>query len=476
MDGTRDRYLYPLIALGVFLYLLGFREAWVDDAFITFQYARTLVSSGTWGLYPGVVANTATSPLNTLLTAAVFGIAPHPVTALALAAVEFAVMALFLHRLSESLFGTRWFGTLSFVALLANPLLVSTLGLEGVLYATGMTALLWACSSRLPRVTGLVLGLMILTRPDAALWTPVLFWAGRTWRSRAAGFAVMILVLLPWHLWSWFALGSLVPDTLLLKAHESWPGWSFWNGPLMYIRHYPVSTVLSLVMLPATALGWKGASPRVRELRIALLLFVPLYYGAYALLGVPPYHWYYLPVVLSIVLLGALGAAQWAALRQPLALGLLALVALVPFLRARSITLEEPPIHTNWATYRQYRDIGRWLSMEVPKEEPIGLHGELGILAWYSERQLVDRLSDRTAMIPLVSARLDKGGPTASLLRWNFWNLAVPLRKDAPRYTLSPPGARPNDALGLEAVAGWEISSAWRPEGGTIRLWAKKDE
>src|SRR5687767_8104410 len=55
----------------LFLYLNLFRHALIDDAFITLRYVKTLLTSGTWGFFPGTIANSATSPLNVLLLAGV---------------------------------------------------------------------------------------------------------------------------------------------------------------------------------------------------------------------------------------------------------------------------------------------------------------------------------------------------------------------------------------------------------------------
>ena len=46
------------------LYALSFRDTYVDDAYITLQYARNLAEHGTWGFFPDRATNTATSPLN----------------------------------------------------------------------------------------------------------------------------------------------------------------------------------------------------------------------------------------------------------------------------------------------------------------------------------------------------------------------------------------------------------------------------
>src|SRR5882724_10398342 len=66
-------------AIGIYLSL--FRHALIDDAYITLQWARTLADSGTWGFYPGLTANSQTSPLNALLLAGLYAVIGDPVIA-----------------------------------------------------------------------------------------------------------------------------------------------------------------------------------------------------------------------------------------------------------------------------------------------------------------------------------------------------------------------------------------------------------
>ena len=80
-------------ALPVWLYLQFFREALIDDTFITLQYVRTLRDYGVWGFFPWEVTNTATSPLNVMLTACISLVVPDLVqAALLLATLEALIL------------------------------------------------------------------------------------------------------------------------------------------------------------------------------------------------------------------------------------------------------------------------------------------------------------------------------------------------------------------------------------------------
>ena len=60
---------FPVLVLILYLYINLFANALTDDAFITLQYVKTLLSTGTWGFLPGYVVNAVTSPLNVFLLA-----------------------------------------------------------------------------------------------------------------------------------------------------------------------------------------------------------------------------------------------------------------------------------------------------------------------------------------------------------------------------------------------------------------------
>ena len=59
----------PILVVVFYFYLNLFANALTDDAFITLQYVKTLLTTGTWGFLPGYVTNAVTSPLNVFLLA-----------------------------------------------------------------------------------------------------------------------------------------------------------------------------------------------------------------------------------------------------------------------------------------------------------------------------------------------------------------------------------------------------------------------
>ncbi|MDP9370852.1 MAG: hypothetical protein M3Q65_00010 [Chloroflexota bacterium] len=158
------------VVAALFLYASLFKATYVDDAFIQLQYARDLIVHHTWGFFPDRVVNTATSPLNVILTALVGLVVGSLIDVVVwLTTLELALLLLLLLRISGHLFGNYYFGIFCFLAFATNPLLLSTLGLEGLLYTLLVIAAVAVSLSRTWWLLAVVLGLLTLARSDGGL-------------------------------------------------------------------------------------------------------------------------------------------------------------------------------------------------------------------------------------------------------------------------------------------------------------------
>ncbi|MGH8906093.1 MAG: hypothetical protein ACRD0K_06185 [Egibacteraceae bacterium] len=293
--------------------------------------------------------------------------------------------------------------------------------------------------------------------------------------GRPAGrvLAAWTVIVLPWAAFSWLRLGSLVPDTLLIKVSQGpWGGRTFATGVAMYLERYPAATVGSLLLLPAVpfaAMAVRDASSSVRRAIGALALYGVAHFGVYTLLGVPPYHWYYTHQVVPIVVCGALGAAwlarRWA--RPPLlAYASAALPVIVLAAVLAPTGLRHAPIHTNWALPREYQAIGEGLRGLVEPSAVVDLRGEIGTIAYYSERMVVDPFADPnqvSAGIERLTERLPPG------LGWlgeaNFARRRRPEPFAAPSYVLNSVTDVETAIIAEDAqpLATWDVSSTWVP-------------
>ena len=474
LSAHADLLALLLFTCFLYFYLRLFSSALIDDAFITLDYVRNILRSGTWGFFPGHVANTATSPLNVILLTITSLLSRNIVESpLWLALCCFVAMAIVLDRLSLRLFGLKRFGRLATLALLLNPLLMSTLGLESILFTTFLVISLYCLVAGKWRSLAFVLGMLSLTRADGLLFAVVIMFVLPTTKIRLQSMGVLFLSILPWYLFSWLYLGSLVPDSLIIRTIQtSWQGSTFGNGILMYLRKYPAETILSFAYLPVLPAYLSGQVRDSRVLKVLLGLGL-LHYLAYSALAVPPFHWYYVPEAAIIILFAsfALGmlfqstrSVRW---QRRAAEAMLATAFLVPALGTLQLLarggfrLAEMPIHSNLATQEQYREVGLWLKDNVHGKS-VHIEGEIGTLAYYCDCLLLDEFSDRRWLTDGVQTVIAGHGPRAALYGLNFMFLREDAGFEPYSYLLTVRGDR--ESLSYPHVKAWETSTKWTPQ------------
>ncbi len=426
------------------------RGALIDDAYITLSYARNLATHFHWGLIPTEPANSATSPLNVLLLGSATALlrvsgGVHPVWGFGLVFVGSAVaLAWGWSRIATTLRLPLLAPALGVALVLLNPLVLSSAGLEVLLIPAVLVGMLAAAVSERPVAFGVLSGLAVLTRLDLVVFVLPLALASPGVRGRWPTSAVTAAgVSLPWFAWSWWFLGSAIPDTFAIKTvQRSFGPWTFANGPLDLFERYALETVVAfapallglgalLVWAVAGPLRWSTAQ---RELVPAVALGAAgvIYYAVYTHLGVPPYQWYYVPslAALSTALCVLLGAALRArpVVRRAVAVPGLALVAclvagnLVVDVRG-GVPWSMPLIFGNWATPSDYAQVGRELGERVGTGTVIS-PGEIGTLAYFCECSIVDAFADRGHVVPLIEERMVAAGPVvAAMLKLNYLRL-----------------------------------------------------
>ncbi|MBL0405498.1 hypothetical protein JKG68_16130 [Microvirga aerilata] len=505
--------LLAVSAIPIWLYFQLFREMLIDDTLITLQYARTLRDYGVWGFFPWEVTNTATSPLNVILTAAIgFGVHDLVQAALTLATLEAVALLVLLLLLSKHITSSSAFGAFAFLAVVGNPLLLSTIGLEPLLYITLLVACVFAFLTQHYTSVAILSALLTLTRPDGVLLFPIMMIAALLryqasenlrpgqpreeatprWRAQLRLIArlglVYALCLAPWYIFSWIHLGSIVPSTFGIKLSQSgtWGGFNFAHGALLYFLRYPQETLFSLLLMPFAVLCLKLENRQAVLAAALLCAFSATYFAAYAALGVPPYHWYFVPVVIPGVILGVLGlltaAEQLNAARHSLIrstaviLSPAAVVFGLIYLFGRGDLLTQPPIHTNWATHQQYREIGLWLHSHVEPDANVRVYGgdkqvsgEIGTMAFYAERRLADVFSCRLANHRILEEARTLRGLQGALMRANFFWLRADTACVLAKYELHM-GSRAGPPTGVlpDVLKWWEINTHWVPEGRVV--------
>lgn len=392
-------------------------DALIDDAYITMSYARNVGLHLHWGLIPDQVANSATSPLNVLLLGAASAVVRDGVVAVGVLFVgSVALAARWLHTLAAELELSRWLPALAVGLLLVNPLVLSTVGLEPYMCTALIAGLLrYGAAGRVVGF-GLVAGLTVLARPDVGVVVAVVSLVLPAVRRRLlVAVAAALAVVLPWCAFSWFVLGSVVPDTLVIKAgSETWSGFEFRNGPLLYLNALPAAAITSflpvvagmLVLLALLAARLRGPWAPWQQAAVAVGLGALAHYGAYSALHTGPYHWYYAPMIIGGTLCAVLAAARLsgtAAVTAGVATGVVAAGGIAVDL-GNGLPWQRAVVQTNWASATQYQELGTELAAAMPGKT-IESPGEIGTIAYYCQCAVVDQFSDRGRVIGKIGDR-----------------------------------------------------------------------
>ncbi|WP_410673355.1 hypothetical protein [Amycolatopsis sp. cmx-4-68] len=475
--------------LGAALFLVV-RGSLTDDGYITLAYAKNLAVHGEWGIIPGSPANSATSPLNVLLIAALTVVTrvvggPHPVVALGILTVLCGgALGWAWQRIARKLALPPATGVLGVALVLFNPFVLSAIGLEVLLIPAVLLVLTVLALEGRPILFGVTAGLTVLTRLDLIVFVVVIALSAPAIRRRllpAAGFAV--LTAAPWFVFSWFAFGSFVPDTLAIKQTQVglFAPWTYSTGPVMYYLGYPVTVLVTFVpaLLGVVALAvWATARFSVRWPQFPALGPVAamgaggiLYFVAYSFIGVGPFHWYYVAPTTTVGSFAVAAFGAWfgqararTALRTGpplLALGLTGVLVLSAATvdAAQGVPWKSPVIFGNWASAQDYARVGKELGARLDGAS-VASPGEIGTLAYYCECAIIDEFSDRGHAKELVEQRIATANPLMSLaLRVNYHWLDRTITPRKPDYRLQY-GSGP--ATGPDS---WQVRSAAKGVG-----------
>jgi len=457
-----DWKTYSIFLLSIVAFLYIFRGIYVDDTFITLCYARSLARDAVWGMHPDWVSNAATSPLNVILLTGFIELGVDPLLApyvyTSVLAVVVFVELLFV---SQRLFGTDEWAYAGTLLLFTNPLLVSTMGLETYLFVTLVIACYICFEREAFYLLGAACGLLALTRPDGVLLLAIVLALTLLRRPVDALkiLAAAAAVAAPWELVSWSYLGSLLPDTFFIKRMESsWSGFHFPGGILLFFLDYPAATLASFALLPfapfAGPLIKKG--PAGRDLLLILGGTALLHLACYGALSVPPYHWYFGLLCASGVLLGSARLIlsypqRWARMA---AVGAVSLFGAAVSARA-ALTTGEMPIHSNWATARQYEAMAQWINQQ-PEIELFRVSHEIGTIQFYAKAHAINQFSDRRIIAEQVLTR-ERPAALQALIELNFKNLKT-FEEPAGGHTLGVCERTPGTVMQR-----WTVRASWKP-------------
>ncbi len=357
--------LIPLLAFGVRL-VPGPRT--IDDAYITFRYARNLLDGQGLVYNAGEAVLGTTTPLFALLLGALgFPLggpeAPFPVMALLVSAAADAITALLLIRMGRML-GSTAAGVAAALIWAIHPWSVTFAigGMETSLFIALLSATFYLHLTGQPTMAAGTGGLALITRPDALIFLLPIFidrvfvTLRKKEHSRGVGWQEAAAFGLPvglWMIFSTLTYGSPIPQSVFAKAvaYELPPN----AGLVRLLQHYAtpfmwhaivgsVWIAIGLILYPT--LFALGALFAVRTTPRAWPLFVYpwIYLLAYSIANPLLFRWYLVPP-LPFYLLGIfLGGARLSRdLKHWLPLALLTLLGLVGSLSAWTLRPDHGP-------------------------------------------------------------------------------------------------------------------------------------
>jgi hypothetical protein len=424
--------LYLLIALAVWrAFMFEFR---LDDSFITYRYARNFAEG------KGLVYNQGDSVLST--TAPLYAIL---LSVLSIIVSDFHTLGNIIGALSigvsgwlvyqilpqEMPTGIRFWAGLIYT--LSSPLWLA-LGMETALWIALILGAICLSQNSRWGWSGLLVGLAVLTRPDAVLAGKVLglvilvitinrlgttrqWWRPLTHYVITASLPIIIFVI-----WAIANYGSPLPVTLAAKSAQAELGITGLGVGVDYtaglglvvqslVAQSPLYLALFLLML-------FGLSGRLAQAAVITGVWGLLHFIAYTILQVAPYRWYYAPLVPGVVMIAATGLnviwRRLSARNAQASIGLISAIALFPLIAQfecfnqiyQQIQFGGPTdVMLPIVDWEAYRETGEWIAQQTPPEATVGV-AEVGQLGFYARRYMTDYLG---LLQPDVSAMLNRG-------------------------------------------------------------------
>jgi len=318
---VRPEVLIPLLAIAARL-ISGPRI--VDDAYITFRYARNLLSGAGLVYNPGEWVLGTTTPLYAGFLA-LLGMfsggpqAPFPILALVINSIADGFSCFILIRLGRRL-ETPFAGALTALYWALSPMSVTFAigGMETSFFILLMLGTLYLETANRPIQAALVGGLSLLTRPDALLFLAPLaaerirqLWLKSPTRPSIGELVAFLLPVFPWMIVATVWYGQPLPHSILAKvgAYELPREAAFVRLLQNYATPFMGNLVfgriwigIGLLLLPALSItGWWRAIRRRTGLW-PLAVYPWIYFAAFSYANPLIFRWYLTPPLPMYVL------------------------------------------------------------------------------------------------------------------------------------------------------------------------------
>jgi hypothetical protein len=415
----------------------------IDDAFVSFRYARNLVRGNGLVFNVGEQVEGYTNFLWTMIVAGGMALGGDPTRfTIVLTMVLGFVLVVLTTLLARRFIAGPWSLAPMGWLVLSSPFLLYTSrgsGMETALFAVCILATILALVGQRWRVAGLLVALTMMTRPDGgilagvgALYAAVVAWRG--WRQRSGNpgeeqprggwgwlrplawyGGVALVLFLPYYLWRWRYYGYPLPNTFYVKVGGTWE--HLVRGAI-YLWHFASTHLLLFVALAGTLAGvvlWRRAAQAQEKApwpEVALIgAFCVLFTLYVVVVGGDwmPGARFFMPLVPLLAILGGWGVgvlARHSPRLEPLLLAVGVTLGVALALRLpQSTAYSDSHVWLQNHVVRRYREVGRWINANTPPDVVIATE-VAGALPYYADRPMIDLLGLTDEHIAHMEERL----------------------------------------------------------------------
>lgn len=295
----------------------------LDDAYITFRYARNLATGVGFVYNSGEHVLGTTTPLWTLILASLYrlGASDLPRTALILNALGNSLSLILVVQLARRLGLERSWTILVAVLFAFFPaVLQNTLsGMETPAFTLFILLTLEADLADRPILAGIAAGLATLTRPEGVLVGILIVGRRLLARDRRPDQVILagLAVVLPWATFAMAYFGSFIPESVLAKSIGYQQLTTVEHVSRWFINLSPWGVILLLLVVPAAG---PAARHVIQHPRLSLITLFPVLLGASQILAafhnVFIFDWYEVPLF-PFLLLGSVAAIRYRSRHAP---------------------------------------------------------------------------------------------------------------------------------------------------------------
>ena len=407
-----------IVAIALFIGFKLYGRIIIEDAFITYRYARNLAEGLGFVYNPGEKVLSTTTPLYTLILALSYFISKEIPSNSYLLSVLCLVCSIILIYKIFARENLGIVGLLSSLLLVVNIYIILTFGMETCFYLLLLLFSIYFYLNNKLALTAFFLGLSVLTRIDGFIMVGALaihyilmnfksITNLNTIKRLFRPLLIFIVTITPWFLFSIVYFEQLFPLTLKAKMMQYSSG--LWPS-CFTSEFFEILISQYLYFIPFFIFGCIFIIIKLKGYSV-LLVYFALYCLAYSKL--PYYHWYNVPPLTIFLMVTSIGfyniftiIFQWfkkeeislrpafkkiATLSVVCSLLLLLLIPVYPLTESTSNLLKNTKGFSQDVNNRFdfYKYIGERIKNETPSNASVGLI-EIGIIGWYSERRIID--------------------------------------------------------------------------------------